>query len=165
MMVRSAHLDLSTPSEREITLTRIFDAPRSLVFETMTRPKMLKRWLYGPDGWSLDVCEIDRQVGGSFRFVWQRHADGTEVGMRGVIRELVPAERIVQTERFEEGCTGPETVGTLVLSEQDGKTTLTNTLRYASREARDAMLQADMPCGLAEGYDRLEILLDAMQGR
>jgi uncharacterized protein YndB with AHSA1/START domain len=164
MMVCSADLELSTPSECEITLTRIFDAPRSLVFETITRPKMLKRWLCGPDGWSLDVCEIERRVGGSFRYVWQRHADGTELGMSGVYREVVPAERIVQTERFDDAGSAGEAVGTLVLSEQDGKTTLANTLRYPSREARDAALQSQLQGSLAEGYDRLAILLDAMQG-
>src|ERR1700740_2690854 len=94
-------LTLTTPTEREIAMTRVFDAPRRLVFDAMTRPELVKRWLLGPPGWSMPVCEIDLRVGGTYRYVW-RGADGTEMGMRGVYREIAPPERLVATESFDE---------------------------------------------------------------
>ena len=109
-------------------MTRDFDAPRSLVFEAYTKPELLKRWLFGPDGWSFAVCEIDLKVGGKYRYVW-RHEDGREMGMGGVYREIVPPERLVCTELFDEDWTGGEALGTIVLTEKDGKTTLTQTMR------------------------------------
>jgi uncharacterized protein YndB with AHSA1/START domain len=96
-------LKVTTPTDREIVMTRVLDAPRSLVFDAMTRPELLKRWLLGPPGWSMVVCESDLKVGGVFRHVWRR-TDGSEMAMHGVYREVVPPERIVRTESFEFGC-------------------------------------------------------------
>ncbi len=152
-------LQVTTPTEREIAMTRVFDAPRRLVFDAHTKPELLKRWLLGPDGWSLPVCEIDLRVGGRFRYVWRRD-DGQEMGMGGVYREIVPPDRLVTTELFDEDWTGGETLNTLVLAEQDGKTTLTVTTRYASREARDAALESGMEQGIEVSYDRLAALLE-----
>jgi uncharacterized protein YndB with AHSA1/START domain len=151
-------LVVTTPSDREIAMTRVFDAPRRLVFDALTKPELLKRWFFGRDGWSLAVCEVDLQVGGAYRFVW-RGPDGTEMGMRGVYREVMPPERLVATESFVDPWYSGEAVGTQVLVEQGGKTTLTTTVRYASPEVRDAVLKSPMADGVAEGYDRLAELL------
>jgi len=155
-------LTLTTPTDREIVMTRVFDAPRRLVFDAMTKPELLKRWFFGPPGWSLEVCEVDLRVGGGYRHVW-RGRGGTEMGMRGVYREVVPPERIVQTEAFDESWYPGEAVGTLVLVERDGKTTLTMTVLYDSREIRDAVLKTPMERGVAMGYDRLAELLATLE--
>ena len=151
-------LQVTAPTEREIVLTRVFDAPRGLVFDALTRPELVKQWLLGPPGWSMPVCEIDLKVGGSYRYVW-RHSDGSDMGVRGVYRDIVPPERIVQTEAFDESWYPGEALVTTVLVEQGGKTTLTLTVLYESREARDAVLKTPMEQGVAAGYDRLAELL------
>ena len=139
-------------------MTRVFDAPRRLVFEAYTTPELLERWLLGPPGWSLPVCEIDLRVGGALRFVW-RGPDGAEMGMGGVYREIVRPERLVHTELFDQDWTGGETLVTTVLDEAAGRTTLTSTVRYGSQEARDAALRTGMAHGVAASYDRLAGLL------
>jgi predicted enzyme related to lactoylglutathione lyase/uncharacterized protein YndB with AHSA1/START domain len=157
-MLNTGSLQLRLSGDREVVFTRVFEAPRQLVFDAMTRPELLKRWLTGPPGWSMTVCEVDLKVGGKYRWVW-RGPDGTEMGMGGVHREIVPPERIVCTQLFDEDWTGGEAIGTLVLTESDGKTMLANTVRYASREARDAVLKTPMEQGMAMSYDRLAELL------
>jgi len=152
-------LKLTTPSDREIAMTRVFEAPRRLVFDAHTKPDLVKRWLLGPPGWSMPVCEIDLRVGGKYRYVWRRDTDGTQMGMGGVYREVVAPERIVNTERFDEAWYAGEALNTLVLVEKGGWTTLTQTMRYESREARDAVLKSDMESGVAASYDRLAELL------
>jgi len=101
-MKSTGTLQINTPSEREIAMTRVFDAPRNLVFEAFTKPELIKRWLLGPDGWSMPVCEVDLKVGGKYRYVWRRDSDGTEMGMGGVYREIATPERIVATEKFDQ---------------------------------------------------------------
>jgi len=142
----------TTPSDREIVMTRVFDAPRRLVFEAHTSPEHLPQWMLGPEGWTMPVCEIDLRPGGAWHFVWRR-SDGTEMGMRGVYREIAPPERLVTTESW--GGDWPETVNTLILNEEDGKTTLTSTVLYPSKEARDAALETGMKEGASESFDRL----------
>src|SRR5258705_7159856 len=148
-------LKLTTRGEREIVMTRVFDAPRNLVFDAFTKPELVKRWLLGPDGWSMPVCEIDLKVGGAYRYVWRRDTDGTEMGMGGVYREIVPNQKIVTTEKFDQAWYPGEAVGTLVLTEQAGKTTITQTVLYHSREARDGVLKSGMESGVSRSYDRL----------
>ena len=157
-------LKVTTPSDREIMMTRVVDAPRSLVFDWYTKPDLLKRWIHGPEGWLLAVCDNDLTVGGAFRWVW-RGPDGREMGMGGVHREIAPPERIVRTELFDEDWTGGETVATLVLTEQGGKTRSTTTVLYSSPEARDRALKTGMEQGVAANYDRLETLLASELGR
>ncbi len=147
-------LKVTTPTDREIRMTRVFDAPRRLVFDALTKPELLRQWFFGPPGWSLAVCELELKVGGAYRYVW-RGPDGTQMGMRGVLREIVPPERLVSTEKFDESWYPGEAVGTIVLIEQDGKTTLTQTVRYESKEARDAVLKTPMEQGVEMGYNRL----------
>ena len=152
-------LKVFAQGDREILMTRVFDAPRHLVYDAHTKPELVKRWLLGPDGWSMPVCEIDLRVGGRYRYVWRRDKDGTEMGMRGVYRELVRPERIVATEQFDDPWYPGEAVGTTVFVEKDGRTTLTNTMVYASREARDGILESGMESGVARSYDRLADVL------
>ncbi len=160
-MKSAATLQLTAPGEREIVMARVLEAPRRLVFDAFTKPELVKRWLLGPPGWSMPVCEIDLRVGGKYRYVWRKDSDGTEMGMGGVYREIVVPERLVTTERFDEAWYPGEAVGTLVLVEQRGRTTVTQTMRYESREARDAVLQSGMEKGVAASYDRLADLLAA----
>jgi uncharacterized protein YndB with AHSA1/START domain len=155
-------MQLATPTEKEIVVTRVFNAPRRLVFDAFTKPELLKLWLFGPDGWTLEVCEVDLRVGGAYRYLW-RGPNGVAMGMGGIHREIVIPERVVATQLFDQDWTGGEAIGTLVLIERDGKTTLTNTLLYSSKEARDAVLKTPMDKGMAAGYDRLEKLMEAME--
>jgi uncharacterized protein YndB with AHSA1/START domain len=155
----NAATTLTTPSDREIVITRVVGAPRRLVFEAYTNPEHLPRWMLGPQGWTMPVCEIDLRVGGAWHFVWRR-SDGTEMAMRGVYREIVPPERLVSTESW--GGDWPETLNTLMLSEEDGKTTITQRVLYPSKEARDAALKTGMQEGMSESFDRLAEYLATM---
>jgi uncharacterized protein YndB with AHSA1/START domain len=155
-------MQLATPTEREIVVTRAFNARRNLVFDAFTKPELLKLWLFGPGGWALEVCEVDLRVGGSYRYVW-RGPNGVEMGMGGVHQEIVVPERVVATQLFDQDWTGGEAVGTLVLTEREGKTLVTNTLLYSSREARDAVLKTPMDKGMGASYDRLEEVLAGVQ--
>ena len=148
----SDDLTVTTPTDREILMTRVFDAPRQLVFDVWTNPEHLPQWLLGPEGWTMPVCEVDLRPGGAWHFVWRR-ADGTEMEMRGEYREVTPPERVVSTESW--GGDWPETLNTLILSEEDGKTTITNRVLYPSKEARDAALQTGMKDGVSASFDRL----------
>jgi uncharacterized protein YndB with AHSA1/START domain len=153
-MTEPGTLQITTPSEREIVMSRVFDAPRSLVFEAWTKPELLKRWLGVREGWSMVVCEVDLRVGGAYRFVWHG-PDGAEMGMGGVYREIEPPERLVATESFDDPWDSGEALDTTVLVEEDGKTTATTTVLYESEEIRDAILESGMARGVAESYDML----------
>lgn len=136
-------------------MTREFDAPRQLVFDAFSKPELLRRW-FGPRGWSLVVCEVDLRVGGGFRFVL-RSPDGKELGMRGVYREISSPARSVHMESFDDY--PGESQVTAVFTESDGKTTMTATVLYPSREVRDAVVQSGMEHGAAESYDKLAEML------
>jgi uncharacterized protein YndB with AHSA1/START domain len=155
-------LHVTTPSDREIAMTRVFDAPRRLVFDALTRPELLKRWLLGPPGWEMVVCELDPKVGGAYRYVWRRESDGSSMGMGGVLREFVPPERLVATEKFDQAWYPGEALVTQVLVEQGGQTTLTVTILYESQETRDGVLKSPMEEGVAASYDRLADLLPTL---
>jgi uncharacterized protein YndB with AHSA1/START domain len=135
-------------------MSRVFDAPRNLVFDAWTKPELLERWLGVRGGWSMVVCEVDLRVGGAYRFVW-RGPDGAEMGMGGVYREIVSPERLVATEAFDDPWYSGEALDTTVLVEESGKTTATTTVLYESEEIREAVLQSGMARGVAESYDTL----------
>ena len=151
-------LKLEARGEREIVITRAFDAPRRLVFDAFSKPELVRQWLLGPPGWSMPVCEIDFRVGGRYRYVWRRD-NGGEMGVGGVYKEIVAPERIVATERFDQSWYPGEGLGTILLVEQGAKTRMTQTLTYESREARDGVLKSPMESGVAISYDRLEALV------
>lgn len=151
-------LQISTPNDREIAMTRVFDAPRHLVYEAYTKPELLKRWLGVHNGWVLAVCEIDLRVGGAYRYVWQGPGR-EEMGMGGTYTEIVPNETVAATEKFDQSWYEGDADSRVVLIEKDGKTTLTMTVRYASKAVRDAVLQSPMEQGVAAGFDVLEGIL------
>lgn len=153
-------LEITTPSDREISMTRVFNAPARLVFDAWTKPELLKRWLGVRAGWTMEVCEVDLRVGGTYRFVW-RGPDMT-MGMGGVYREIVPPTRLVSTEKFDEAWYEGEALDTIVLVERDGKTTVTTTVRFVSREVRDGVIKSGMASGVAESYDKLAELLPSL---
>lgn len=157
-------LKITPQGEREIVMSREFDAPRTMVFEALITPKHVRRWLSGPPGWEMSVCEMDVRVGGKYRWVWRSLKDGgemgmTEMGMGGEYREVTPPSRLVQTERFDQAWYPGIGLGTMELTERDGRTLLTQTMLYESREARDTVMQSGMEEGVAPSYDRLEELL------
>lgn len=150
-----APLSITLPSDREILIVRDFDAPRDLVFACWTQPKLVRRWLTGPDGWEFVTCEVDLRIGGRYRFVW-KNLDGVTMGMGGVYTEIVPAERLVSTELFDEDWTGGETVSTVDFIEERGKTRTLNRVVYSSKAARDGALKTGMAEGMEAGYRRLD---------
>jgi len=143
----------TTPSDREVAAIRTVDAPRSLVWDAWTRPEHVPHWMTGPEGWTMPVCEIDLCPGGKWRFVWRR-ADGTEMQLHGVYKEIVPPERLVQTENW--GADWPETLNTLVLTEEGGRTTMTCTVLYPSKADRDRALGTGMKDGWSKSFDHLD---------
>jgi uncharacterized protein YndB with AHSA1/START domain len=161
-MNNTAALQVTTPSDREIAMTRVFNAPRRLVFEALTQPELVKRWLLGPPGWTMPVCEIDLKVGGAYRYVWRRESSGEDMGMGGVFQEIERPGRLVATEQFDQAWYPGEALATQVLDEERGRTTLTVTVLYESKEARDAVASTGMADGVAVSYDRLEEVLGTM---
>jgi uncharacterized protein YndB with AHSA1/START domain len=150
----------TTPSDRELQMTRIFDAPRQRVFDAWTNPGHLPHWMIGPGGWTMPICEINLQPHGKWHIVW-RHFDVSEMQMRGVYHEIVRGERLVSTESW--GGNWPETLNTLVLSEHEGKTTITSTILYPSKEARDNALASGMKEGVSLSFSRLADYLQIME--
>jgi uncharacterized protein YndB with AHSA1/START domain len=151
-------LKLQAHGDREIVMTRAFDAPRHLVFEAFTRPDLLRQWLLGPPGWTMPVCEVDLRVGGKYRYVW-RNDKGVEMTAGGTYREIVAPERIVATETFEPPWYPGVCTNTLLMLEEGGRTILTQTLRYESSAAREMVIKSPMEGGVAISYERLEQML------
>ena len=157
-------LDVTTPSDTEVQVTRVFDAPRRLVYECHTEPELVKRWLLGPPGWTMPVCEIDLRVGGQYRYAWRSDADGSQFGFIGEFREIQAPERLVHTERFVPGSDWAgammgDAIVTMTLAEEDGRTTLVMHMRYPTREIRDQAVGTGMTDGMAQSYDRLEEMM------
>ena len=164
-MNNSGTFKVTAPGEREIVMTRVFDVPRALVFDAFTQPPLIQRWLLGPDGWTMPVCEVDPKVGGAYRYVWRREADGTEMGMGGVFREVVVPERIVHSEKFDQPWYPGEAVVTTAFEEQAGRTTVSMSILYDSLQTRDMVLKSGMERGVAVSYDRLEAILASSAAR
>jgi len=158
-MTTAGTMQITLPSDREIAMTRTFDAPRSLVWDAWTKPELLKRWLGVRNDWSFAVCEIDLRVGGAYRFVW-RGPQG-DMGMGGVYSEVAPPERLVSTEKFDHAWYPGEATNEIVLLEREGKTVCATIVRYESKEARDGVLQSGMDQGMSEGFDKLDEVLAA----
>ena len=156
---------LSTPSDREIQVERDFDAPRALVFEAFTKPDLVRRWLLGPDGWTMPVCDIDLRVGGAYRYVWRKASTAEEMGMGGTFREVVEPEKLVTTEKFDHAWYPGEAVNTTMFQDRGRVTAVTLTVVYESREARDIASRSGMERGMVAGYDRLEQVLATAVGR
>jgi uncharacterized protein YndB with AHSA1/START domain len=156
--------NVSTPSDREVAIEREFDAPRDLVFDAFTRPELVRRWLLGPDGWTMPVCEIDLRVGGRYRYLWRNDTTGQEMGIGGVFREVAHPARLVATEKFDEAWYPGAAVNTTLFEENGNRTRVKVTVLYESKEARDTATRSGMERGMAAGYDRLEHVLSS-EGR
>jgi uncharacterized protein YndB with AHSA1/START domain len=151
---------LRTLSDEEISISRDFVAPRELVFDAHTKPEHVSQWLLGPEGWSMPVCEIDLRPGGSWHFVWRKD-DGEELEMRGVYQDVVRPERIVNTESW--GGDWAETLHTVTFTQQGDTTTVTQVVRYPSRDDRDAALATGMMSGVERSFELLDALLAQVQ--
>ena len=145
----------TTPTDREIVIARVVDAPRRMVFDAFTNPKHVPNWLT-PDGWTMPVCEIDIRPGGAWRYVYHK-SDGSEMTLQGAYREVLPPERLVSTESW--GPQWPETVNIMVLTESGGRTTIVITVTYPTADARDAALKTGMKEGMDQGFAKLDTLL------
>ena len=162
MTVDKAQVTL--PSEREVKVTRSFRAPRTLVYRAYTEARLVQRWLLGPPGWSMPVCEMDVRVGGTFRWRWRSDRDGSEFGFTGTFREVQPTTRLVHTEAYDPGTLGggspdKDAIVTVSFAEEAGVTTVTTLIDFGSREARDAAVGTGMTNGMEQSYQLLDALL------
>lgn len=152
----------ATPSPTEIAATRVFAAPRELVWDAWTDPEHVPHWLHGPDGSTMDVCRIDLRSGGAWRHRW-RAPDGTVMELRGEYKEVSPPERLVSTEWW--GGDWPETLNTLELDERDGTTTMVCAVRYPTRQDRDHALEVGLKDSWSASHDRLADYLATIERR
>ena len=157
-MKNSGNLTVTTPSDREIAMVRVFDAPRHLVFHAYTRPELVRRWLGVFGGWTFALCEIDLTVGGTYRYLWNGPEAAT-LGIRGTFMEIERNARIVCTERFDPPFDHGEAIDTVTFTEQAAKTTLTITVLAPSKEARDGMLKSGMADGVTASFDNMDGVL------
>jgi uncharacterized protein YndB with AHSA1/START domain len=158
----AATTTFATPSDREITMTRVFDAPRELVFAAHTDAQHVQNW-WGQRNSTTIVDVLDVRPGGAWRFV-QRDPEGNEYAFCGEFREVVPPERLVYTFEFE-GMPGHIVVDTITFEEHDGKTTILSTSLFESVEDRDGMLESGMESGATESWDRLAELLERLSAK
>ncbi|MEJ2502688.1 MAG: SRPBCC family protein [Gemmatimonadota bacterium] len=155
---------VSLPSDSEVSVSRSFDAPAALVYRAYTEPALMQRWLLGPDGWTMPVCEMDVRVGGRYRWRWRSAGDGSEFGFHGEFLEVAPEARLRHTEVFDPGDTGHDmgdepAVVTVTFDERDGVTTVTTLVDYGTKASRDAALGTGMTDGMEVSYKNLDALL------
>jgi uncharacterized protein YndB with AHSA1/START domain len=163
-MTTTDKAQVSMPSDREVKVTRVFKAPRALVYRAYTEPALVQRWLLGPPGWTMPVCEMDVRVGGTYRWRWRSNEDATEFGFCGVFREVEPGSKLVHTETYDAGThgvgeSGGECLVTVTFTEHDGTTTITSLMDFGSKEARDAAFTTGMADGMEQSYQLLDGLL------
>jgi uncharacterized protein YndB with AHSA1/START domain len=156
---------VTLPSDREVKVTRSFRAPRVLVYRASTEPELVRRWLLGPPGWTMPVCEMDVRVGGQYRWRWQSEEKGSEFGFSGTFREVQSPSRIVHTEAYEPGTVGGPYPGepalvTVTFTEDGGVTTMTSLIDFGTKEARDAAVATGMTDGMEQSYQLLDRLLE-----
>jgi uncharacterized protein YndB with AHSA1/START domain len=155
---------VSLPNDRDVVVVRAFNAPRALVFDAWTTPALIQRWMLGPPGWTMPVCEMDVRPGGKFKWRWRSDENGAEFGFSGEFREVVRPSRIVHVERYEPGSVGGEMGEALVtseLTEKAGLTTQTMTIHYESKAVRDAALKTGMTDGMEQSFKKLDAVLAA----
>ena len=155
---------VTLPNDLDVVVVRNFNAPRALVFDAWTKPALVQRWLLGPPGWTMPVCEMDVRPGGKFKWRWRSEESGAEFGFTGEFREVVRPSRIVHVERYEPGDVGGEMGEALVtaeLTEKNGVTTHTMTIHYESKAVRDAALKTGMTDGMEMSFQKLDEVLAA----
>lgn len=156
--------EVTLPSDREVQVVRSFKAPRALVYRAFTEPQLVQRWLLGPPGWSMPVCEMDVRVGGKYRWRWRSHDDGKEFGFAGTFREVQPPARLVHTEAYDPGTVGggfpgDEALVTVSFTEDAGVTTMTSLIDFGSKEKRDGAVATGMTDGMEQSYTLLDGVL------
>jgi uncharacterized protein YndB with AHSA1/START domain len=157
-------LEATFPSDREIRVVRSFSAPRQLVWDAHTKPELIKRWMLGPPGWTMPVCEMDVRVGGKYRWRWKSEEDGKEFGFHGDFSEVKAPNRMVHSEHYDPGDvggpmpTGEPAIITTEFKEDRGVTTLTTTMLFPSKEARELAVSTGMTDGMEMGYERLDTM-------
>src|SRR5262249_17960805 len=156
-----AHL----PSDREVRVTRSFKAPRALVYRAYTEPELVRRWLLGPPGWSMPVCEMDVRVGGRYRWRWRSDEKGSEFGFSGTFREVQPPSRLVHSEAYDPGTIGDDfprqdALVTVTFADDGNVTTVTSLIDFGSKEARAAAIATGMTDGMEQSYQLLDRLLE-----
>ena len=161
---------VTLPSDHEVKVTRSFRAPRALVYRAYTEPELVRRWLLGPPGWSMPVCEMDVRVGGGFQWRWRREEKRSEFGFSGAFREVQPASKIVHTQAYEPGtvgggCPADNAIVTVTFMEDGSVTTVTTLIDFGSKEARDAALATGMTDGMEQSYQLLDFLTYRLAGR
>jgi uncharacterized protein YndB with AHSA1/START domain len=152
-------MDITTPSDTELSIQRTFDAPRAKVFAAITTPETIRRWLSGPPGWTMTECVLEPKAGSAYRFAWRNGENGPTMGLGGTVTEAVVPEKLVATEKFDQPWYPGEAQISQRLTEADGKTTLTITMRYPAKDVRDGVLNSGMTTGMQMNYDRLAALL------
>ena len=155
---------VTTPSDREVQVVRSFRAPAALVYRAFTEPDLVRRWMLGPPGWSMPVCEMDVRVGGAYRWRWRSDQDGSEFGFHGTFRDVEPPVRLVHTEAYDPGTvggghSGQDALVTTSFREDGGITTMTTVIDFGSKEARDAAVATGMTDGMEQSYALLDRLL------
>ncbi len=156
---------VTLPTDREVKVSRSFRAPRTLVYRAYTEPALVRRWLLGPPGWTMPICEMDVRVGGQYRWRWQSDDKRNEFGFSGTFREVQPPSRIVHTEAYDPGTIGGPYPGepaivTVTFAEDGGVTTVTSLIDFGSKEARDAAVATGMTDGMEQSYQLLDRLLE-----
>jgi uncharacterized protein YndB with AHSA1/START domain len=160
---------VTLPSDREARVARSFNAPRTLVYRAYTEPELLRRWLLGPPGWSMPVCEMDVRVGGNFQWRWRNEQDGNEFGFTGTFREVQAPARLVHTEAYDPGTVGggypaEDAIVTVTFAEDGAVTTMTTLIDFGSKQARDGAMATGMTDGMEQSYQLLDGLLDEQSG-
>jgi uncharacterized protein YndB with AHSA1/START domain len=164
MAITMDKAQVTLPSDREVKVTRSFKAARPLVYRAYTDPELVRRWLLGPPGWSMPVCEMDVRVGGRYRWRWRTDENGDEFGFSGTYREVQAPSKIVHTEAYEPGTVGGgypgnEAIVSVTFAEDAGVTTMTTLIDFGSREGRDAAVKTGMTDGMEQSYQLLDKLL------
>jgi len=159
---------VTLPSDREVKVGRSFRAPRALVYRAYTEPEIVRRWLLGPPGWSMPVCEMDVRVGGRYRWRWRSDENGSEFGFSGTFREVQAPSRLVHTEVYDAGTVGDnypgnEAIVTVTFTEEGGTTTMTTLVDFGSKHARDAAIATGMTDGMEQSYQLLDAMLTASE--
>lgn len=155
--------EVTLPSDSEVLVRRAFDASPELVYQALTTPRLLQRWMLGPPGWSMPVCEMDVRVGGQYRYRWRSDENGQEFGFHGEFLTVEPQKKLVHTEYFDPGDVGGSmgdgSLVTIELEQQGGRTILSTRMDYKTRSARDAAMATGMTDGMEMTYARLDDML------
>jgi uncharacterized protein YndB with AHSA1/START domain len=160
-------LQVTLPSDREVRVTRTFNAPRQLVWDAHTKPELVRKWQTGYPGWEMAVCDMDVRVGGAYKRRWKNREDGKQFGFFGTFTEVKPPSKLGHDEYYDPGDmdyampTGDPCIVTLELSEQNGATALVCNMKFASKEARDSAVSTGMTDGMEYSYARLDDLFKA----